>query len=170
MKQLEYLEKIAKRAEDYAIAYGAEADRLEDAGMSKSKQKRALDRFAATWQRDNPIFDDEEFETLSGVARGELDAMAKLGVGGKGAGLAEGFDVNASKQQYRQIQAAKENVGGAAEVRSNIASQSENLADSIAKSDQTFDEKKELLQEMLDGGLSVPDYIIENFQLRSTGQ
>jgi len=170
MKQLEYLEKIAKRAEDYAIAYGAEADRLEDAGMSKSKQKRALDRFAATWQRDNPIFDDEEFETLSGVARGELDAMAKLGVGGKGAGLAEGFDVNASKQQYRQIQAAKENVGGAAEVRSNIASQSENLADSIAKSDQTFDEKKELLQQMLDGGLSVPDYIIENFQLRSTGQ
>ena len=34
MKQLDYLERIAARAEDYAIAYADEADRLEDSNLS----------------------------------------------------------------------------------------------------------------------------------------
>ena len=166
MKQLDYLERIAKRAEDYAIAYAEEADRLEDSGMSKGKQKRALDRFAATWQRSNPLFEDEEFETLSGVARGDADAINKLGIGGEGAGIAQGFNVNDSIQQYKQIQAAKENVSGTAATQQKINVSSEDLAEQINK-DTTIDfqAKKEKLQRMLDGGLAVPDYLIQNFGL-----
>ena len=166
MKQLDYLERIAKRAEDYAIAYAEEADRLDDSDMSKAKQKRALDRFAATWQRNNPIFDPEEFETLSGVARGEADAINKLGIGGEGAGIAQGFNVNDSIQQYKQIQAAKENVSGTAATRQQTTISSEDLAEQINK-DTTIDfqAKKEKLQRMLDGGLAVPDYLIQNFGL-----
>jgi hypothetical protein len=166
MKQLDYLERIAKRAEDYAIAYAEEADRLEDSGMSKGKQKRSLDRFAATWQRNNPIFDPEEFETLSGVARGEADAINKLGIGGAGAGIAEGFNVNDSIQQYKQIQAAKENTDSTTATRQQTAISSEDLAEQINR-DTTidFEAKKEKLQKMLDGGLAVPDYLIQNFGL-----
>ncbi len=166
MKQLDYLERIAKRAEDYAIAYAAEADRLEDSGMSKGKQKRALDRFAATWQRNNSIFDPEEFETLSGVARGEADAINKLGIGGEGAGIAEGFNVNDSIQQYKQIQAAKENTDSTTATRQQTAISSEDLAEQINR-DITidFEAKKEKLQKMLDGGLAIPDYLIQNFGL-----
>ena len=166
MKQLDYLERIAKRSEDYAIAYSEEADRLEDSGMSKGKQKRALDRFAATWQRNNPIFEPEEFETLGGVARGEAEAINKLGVGGAGAGIAEGFDVSDSIQQYKQIQAAKEITGGTSEAKVNINTSSENLAEQINKdTSMDFEAKKEKLQRMLDGGLAVPDYLIQNFGL-----
>ena len=166
MKQLDYLERIAKRAEDYAIAYAEEADRLEDSGMSKGKQKRALDRFAATWQRNNPIFDSEEFETLSGVARGEADAINKLGIGGEGAGIAEGFNVNDSIQQYKQIQAAKENTDSTTATRQQTTISSEDLAEQINR-DTTidFEAKKEKLQKMVDGGLAVPDYLIQNFGL-----
>jgi hypothetical protein len=166
MKQLDYLERIAKRAEDYAIAYAEEADRLEDSGMSKGKQKRSLDRFAATWQRNNPIFDPEEFETLSGVARGEADAINKLGIGGAGAGIAEGFNVNDSIQQYKQIQAAKENTDSTTATRQQTAISSEDLAEQINRDTAIdFEAKKEKLQKMLDGGLAVPDYLIQNFGL-----
>jgi hypothetical protein len=166
MKQLDYLERIAKRSEDYAIAYSEEADRLEGLKFSKAKQKRGLDRFAATWQRKNPIFEPEEFETLSGVARGEAEAINKLGVGGAGAGIAEGFDVSDSIQQYKQIQAAKEITGGTSKAKVNINTSSENLAEQISKdTSMDFEAKKEKLQRMLDGGLAVPDYLIQNFGL-----
>tara|TARA_A100000172_G_scaffold75867_1_gene58933 strand:- start:386 stop:796 length:411 start_codon:yes stop_codon:yes gene_type:complete len=134
--------------------------------MSKAKQKRALDRFAATWQRNNSIFDDEEFETLSGVARGEADAINKLGIGGEGAGLAAGFNVNDSIQQYRQIQSAKEITGGTAATQQKINVSSEDLAEQINRDTSIDSEaKKEKLQKMLDGGLAVPDYLIQNFGL-----
>ena len=134
--------------------------------MSKGKQKRALDRFAATWQRNNPIFDPEEFETLGGVARGEADAINKLGIGGTGAGLAEGFNVNDSIQQYKQIQAAKENTGGTSATQQKINISSEDLAEQINKDTRLdFEAKKEKLQKMVDAGLAVPDYIIQNFGL-----
>ena len=166
MKQLDYLARIAQRAEDYAIAYADEADRLEDSNMSKGKQKRALDRFAATWQRNNPIFDPEEFETLGGVARGDAEAINKLGVGGEGAGLAAGFNVNDSIQQYRQIQSAKENTDSTTATRQQTTISSEDLAEQINRDTKIdFEAKKEKLQKMLDGGLAVPDYLIQNFGL-----
>ena len=168
MKQLDYLERIAARAEDYAIAYADEADRLEDSNMSKAKQKRALDRFAATWQRNNSIFDDEEFETLSGVARGEADAINKLGIGGEGAGLAQGFNVNDSIQQYRQIQSAKEITGGTAATQQKINVSSEDLAISIMNDpnpELSFEERKQKIQSMLDGNLAVPEFVLQNFGL-----
>lgn len=166
MKQLDYLERIAKRAEDYAIDYAEEADRLEDSGISKSKQKRALDRFAATWQRNNSLFSADEFETLSGVARGEAEAIGKLGIG-EGAGLAEGFNVNDSIEQYRQIQIAKENIGGTARTQQKINESSENLSVTIDRDTSlTRDEKIDKYQKMLNGGLAIPDYIIQNYELQ----
>ena len=170
MKQLDYLERIARRAEDYAIAYADEADRLEDSGLSKAKQKRQLDRFAASWQRQNPLFDQDEFKTLAGVARGEqdaLDALGALGEGSDNAGLSKDFDLNESLQQYRDIQTTKERQGTPAVVRSDVATSSENLADAIARGDDTFENKKAQLQRMLDGGLPVPAYLIQNFQLQT---
>jgi hypothetical protein len=136
--------------------------------MSKGKQKRSLDRFAATWQRSNPLFEDEEFETLSGVARGDADAINKLGIGGEGAGIAKGFNVNDSIQQYKQIQAAKEITDGTAATQQNINVSSEELARQIMmdpRKELTFEERKQKIQEMLDGGLAVPDYILQNYGL-----
>ena len=170
MKQLDYLERIAKRAEDYSIAYSQEADRLDDSGMSKAKQKRALDRFAASWQRNNPLFTEAEFDTLSGVSRGDEDSLRALGALGEGdefKGISKEFSLNESLQKYRDIQAAKVNPNTTAGVRSNIASDAESLADQIARGDDTFEEKKSMLQTMLDNDLPVPGYLIQNFQLQT---
>jgi len=169
MKQLDYLERIAKRSEDYAIAYSEKADELERAGISKAQVKRGLDRFAAEWQRNNPLFEPDEFSTLSGVARGEADAISKLGINdeNKQAGVAQGYNVNDSFQQYRSIRAAKEPTDGAVKTRATIANDSMTLAETIAKSDKPLEEKKRLLQEMLKNQLSIPDYLIQNFQLET---
>ena len=169
MKQLDYLERIAKRSEDYAIAYSEKADELEKSGISKAQVKRGLDRFAAEWQRNNPLFEPDEFSTLSGVARGEADAIAKLGINDqdKQAGVAPGFNVNDSFQQYRSIRAAKEPSDGAVNTRGTISADSMALAETIAKSGKPLEEKKRLLQDMLTRGLSVPDYLIQNFQLET---
>ena len=106
---------------------------------------------------------------MSGVARGEADAIAKLGINDqdKQAGVAPGFNVNDSFRQYRSIRAAKEPSDGAVNTRGTISADSMALAETIAKSGKPLEEKKRLLQDMLTRGLSVPDYLIQNFQLET---
>ena len=106
---------------------------------------------------------------MSGVARGEADAISRLGINdeNKQAGVAQGYNVNDSFQQYRSIRAAKEPTDGAVKTRATIANDSMTLAETIAKSDKPLEEKKRLLQEMLKNQLSIPDYLIQNFQLET---
>ena len=168
MKQLDYLERIAERTTEFMADYAEEAARLEDSGIGDRKVKRQLDIWTANWHKNNPLFANEEFETLSGVARGDDDAINKLGIGGEGAGIAQGFNVNDSIQQYKQIQAAKEITGGTAATQQKINVSSEDLARQIMmdpRNEFTFEERKQKIQEMLDGGLAVPDYILQNYGL-----
>jgi len=81
MKQLELLEKLAARDSEFYIEYLDKASELEslDPPISLRKQQIELEKFAATWKRDNPLFTPEETKFLEDVVA-------------SGEGLAEDFD------------------------------------------------------------------------------
>ena len=81
MKQLELLEKLAARDSEFYIEYLDKASELEssDPPISLRKQQIELEKFAATWKRNNPLFTPEETKFLEDVVA-------------SGEGLAEDFD------------------------------------------------------------------------------
>lgn len=164
MKQLDYLERIATRSEQYALDYSKKLDELEDLELSSSKTKREMDRFATSWRRKNPLFEADEFENVSALARGEAKVLNEGGYI-----VSKDFDYQKSRQVYRDIQENKESGVPATKpsvTQTSISENSSSLADSISKnSSMTYQEKQKELQTMIDGGLTVPDYHVTNFQL-----
>ena len=164
MKQLDYLERIAARSEQYALDYSTKFDELEDLELSASKTKREMDRFGASWRRENPLFEADEFENISALSRGEAKALNEGGYT-----LSKDFDYQKSRQVYRDIQANKESGVPATRpsvTQNSIDEGSSNLAKRISEdSSMTLLQKQEQLQNMVNGGLIIPDFYMINFQL-----
>jgi hypothetical protein len=164
MKQLDYLERIAARSEEYAFDYSVKLDELEDLELSPSKTKREMDRFATSWRRENPLFTADEFENISALARGEATALSEGGYT-----LSEDFDYQGSRQVYRDIQANKASGVPATQpsvTQVNIDEGASNLAKRISEDpNMTREEKQKELQDMVNGGLIIPDFHVTNFQL-----
>jgi hypothetical protein len=164
LKQLDYLERIAARSEQYALDYSKKLDDLEDLEISASKTKREMDRFAVSWRKENPLFEVEEFENLSALARGDAGALKEGAYT-----VSEDFDYQGSRQVYRDIQANKES--GVPATRPSVTQGKINdkalaLAESISKDpSMTYPQKQKQLQDMVNGGLTIPGFIMTNFQL-----
>jgi len=167
MKQLEYLDRIAERSEKFAIDYANKAAELEDSGISERKIKRKLDLFEAEWRGKNPLFQEDEFNELAALSRGDKEALEAGGYE-----VDENFRVQDSIQQYGAIQGAKSLEGGVAPVATakptSLDEDAVDLARRIAQSDMPREEKVEKLRSMMAGGLKIPPDIIQNLQLDQT--
>jgi len=147
LKQLEYLDRIAKRSEDFQIAYFEEAARLEKEKVSPSVMRRELGVFQTKWRKDNPLFESaEELAEIQGHAAGK--------------DYSKDYNYLAGRQNYRSAQAAKETP------KASVDQQSQTLAEEILRSGKTREEKKAQLQTMIDNGLPVPTYMIDLFELK----
>ena len=167
MKQLDYLDRIAERSEKFAIDYANKAAELEDSGISERKIKRKLDLCEAEWRGKNPLFQEDEFNELAALSRGDKEALEAGGYE-----VDENFRVQDSIQQYGAIQGAKSLEGGVAPVATSkstsIEEDSIDLARRIAQSDTPREEKIRRLRSMMAGGLKIPPDIIQNLQLDQT--
>ena len=148
MKQLDYLDRIAKREQDYARDYSEAASALEGAGESWSSMRRKLFDFKTTWIRDNPLFNETETE--------EIRAMI-------GQNIAEGFNYRDQINLYDKMQTAAEGTGSD---QASVASRTLDLAQRIVQ-DATLEleEKANRLQGMINGGLTIPGWMVSNFSL-----
>tara|TARA_R100000655_G_scaffold76327_1_gene115397 strand:+ start:184 stop:1593 length:1410 start_codon:yes stop_codon:yes gene_type:complete len=112
MKQLELLERLAARDSQFYIEYLDKAMELQDTMPNEyQKQQLELEKFGATWKRNNPLFTREETKSLQDMVEG--------GDGGyEGAGLAEDFDRDAWEDKMNGIKEdqAKKRVSGVAGV------------------------------------------------------
>ena len=79
MKQLELLERLARRDRDFFEDYLNEYIRLVDEGMGAQKMQAKLELYRTNWADNNPLFSKEETEYLEDVVA-------------SGEGLAEDFD------------------------------------------------------------------------------
>tara|TARA_R110000824_G_scaffold348706_2_gene535430 strand:- start:280 stop:1845 length:1566 start_codon:yes stop_codon:yes gene_type:complete len=163
MKQLDYLERIAERSEKYSIDFSNKLDKLEDEKFSASKTLREMDKFAASWRKDNPLFDEAETNNLVSLGKGDAAALESGGYT-----IGEGFNYGERRQQYRSIQAGGEvSPGQPPASAQSIKNQSFSLAQEIEQNtEMSFEDKKVELQSMLDKGLPLPQYMINNFGLR----
>ena len=98
MKQLELLERLAARDSQFYQEYIDKSMELEatEPPISLRKQQLELEKFGATWKRNNPLFTREETKSLQDMVEG--------GDGGyEGAGLAEDFDRDAWEDKMNGI-------------------------------------------------------------------
>ena len=97
MIQLELLERLAARDSQFYIEYLDKAMELQDTMPNEyQKQQLELEKFGATWKRNNPLFTREETKSLQDMVEG--------GDGGfEGAGLAEDFDRGAWEDKMNGI-------------------------------------------------------------------
>ena len=79
MKQLELLERLARRDRDFYEGWLGEYTRMLDEGLKATKIQAELEKYRTTWQQNNPLFSKEETEYLEDVVA-------------SGEGLAEDFD------------------------------------------------------------------------------
>ena len=150
MKQLTYLDRIAERSQQFSIDYNEEANRLEDSGLTYSKQMRALNRFEAEWSNNNPLFTTEEFEDLRANSNNESL-------------LGEDFDWRVQRNQHTQIQNAQtQGQTGQQSIDNRVDS---TVNEIMSNKTMTLPEKKELLQSMVDNGIRVGEEVILNFGL-----
>jgi hypothetical protein len=152
MKQLKYLDRIAKRSEDFQLAYAAEGARIDELRktekVSKSSEKRQLDIFKTKWKRENPLFETpEELLDIQEHAAGK--------------DYSKDYNYQAGKQTYRSTQAAKTFPTNT----QSVAEQSSSLADKVVKGSGTRAEKTIQLQDMIDKGLPVPEWMIQAYEL-----
>jgi hypothetical protein len=149
MKQLEYLDRIAEREQQFARDYSAEAGRLEGEGASWSTQKRTLFDFQTTWVRENPLFSPTESD--------DLRAM-------QGQNVAADFNYRDQINVYDQARLAATQQPSS--TQSGIDATTLALAKSIAEDGNlTLAQRQEKLQGMVSSGLNVPDYMMVNFTL-----
>lgn len=91
VNQGKYLRRISSRDADFYEAYQVRASELEEkerAGeITPSGTYRELQKFRGEWQRENPLFSEEERKELQQI----VDTKQ---------GLAEGFDRDAYKKQF----------------------------------------------------------------------
>ena len=101
MKQLELLERLARRDRDFYEDYLNEYMRLLDEGEGPQKMQAKLELYRTNWAENNPLFSKEETRELQDL----VDS---------GEGLAEDFDRNAFEQSIndRKKQQAKKRVSG----------------------------------------------------------
>lgn len=79
MKQLELLERLARRDRDFYEGWLGEYTRMLDEGLKATIIQAELEKYRTTWQQNNPLFSKEETEYLEKVVA-------------SGEGLAEDFD------------------------------------------------------------------------------
>jgi len=79
MKQLELLERLARRDRDFYEGWLGEYTRMLDEGLKATIIQAELEKYRTTWQQNNPLFSKEETEYLEDVVA-------------SGEGLAEDFD------------------------------------------------------------------------------
>lgn len=104
MKQLELLERLAARDADFYADYLDKSMELVKEGVGPREQQLALEKFAATWKRNNPLFTREETKSLQDMVEG--------GDGGfEGAGLAEDFDRDAWEEKMNELKSGKKGSG-----------------------------------------------------------
>ena len=122
-----------------------------------------MDKFAASWRKDNPLFDEAETNNLVSLGKGDAAALESGGYT-----IGEGFNYGERRQQYRSIQAGGEvSPGQPPASAQSIKNQSFSLAQEIEQNtEMSFEDKKVELQSMLDKGLPLPQYMINNFGLR----
>lgn len=94
MKQLELLERLAARDADFYADYLDKSMELVNEGVGPREQQLALEKFAATWKRNNPLFTKEETEYLEGVVA-------------SGEGLAEDFNRDEFEQNINNIKSGQ---------------------------------------------------------------
>tara|TARA_X000001382_G_C3174799_1_gene180732 strand:+ start:96 stop:1511 length:1416 start_codon:yes stop_codon:yes gene_type:complete len=70
MKQLELLERLAARDSDFYSEYLDEYTKMIDAGVGPQKMQAQLEKFAAGWKKNNPLFDKAETESLQDMVAG----------------------------------------------------------------------------------------------------
>ena len=101
MKQLELLERLARRDRDFYEDYLNEYMRLLDEGEGPQKMQAKLELYRTNWAENNPLFSEEETRELQDL----VDS---------GEGLAEDFDRDAFEQSIndRKKQQAKKRVSG----------------------------------------------------------
>tara|TARA_R100001591_G_scaffold72471_1_gene80643 strand:+ start:35 stop:1417 length:1383 start_codon:yes stop_codon:yes gene_type:complete len=101
MKQLELLERLARRDRDFYEDYLKEYMRLIDEGEGPQKMQAKLELYRTNWAENNPLFSKEETRELQDL----VDS---------GEGLAEDFDRNAFEQSIndRKKQQAQKRVSG----------------------------------------------------------
>ena len=101
MKQLELLERLARRDRDFYEDYLKEYMRLLDEGEGPQKMQAKLELYRTNWAENNPLFSEEETRELQDL----VDS---------GEGLAEDFDRDAFEQSIndRKKQQAKKRVSG----------------------------------------------------------
>jgi hypothetical protein len=149
MKQLEYLDRIADREQQYARDYSAEAGRLEAEGASWSNMRRKLFDFKTTWIRENPLFSPTESD--------DLRAM-------QGQDVAADFNYRDQINLFDQMRNAATQQPSS--TQAGIDATTLALARSIAEDGNlTLPQRRDKLQGMVTSGLNLPDYMIVNFSL-----
>ena len=148
MKQLEYLDRIADRSEQLSVAYSEEALKLEEQDMSPSQMRRQLNLFKREWRKENPLFESaEEIAEIEGHAAGQ--------------GYGKDYNYQSGRQSYRSSQTAKKLPANT----QSVAEQSSSLADKVVKGSGAREEKTIQLQDMIDKGLPVPEWMIQAYEL-----
>ena len=92
MKQLELLERLARRDRDFYEDYLNEYTRLIDEDMRPQKVQAKLELYRTNWAENNPLFSKEETEYLENVVK-------------SGDGLAEDFDRDAFEKKINDFRA-----------------------------------------------------------------
>ena len=110
--------------------------------------RRELGVFQTKWRNDNPLFESsEELAEIQGHAAGK--------------DYSKDYNYLAGRQDYRSTQSAKTLPTNT----QSVAEQSSSLADKVVKGSGTRAEKTIQLQDMIDKGLPVPEWMIQAYEL-----